>query len=401
MTATVAVRAGAFPCASTAMATRPVAASLAVLRMRLTDFRNYAALKLSLEGKPVVLTGPNGAGKTNLLEALSLLVPGRGLRRARIADLGCKTARGHWAVAVGVRTPDGVTEIGIGRDPHAASLGRERRLLRIDGCDQRSQAALGEVLHASWLTPEMDRIFLEGAAARRRFLDRLVFGFEPAHAVRLADYMRAMRERSRLLHDGGADPGWLTALEERMALAGAGIANTRRAYIRHLGDAVAAAVGPFPGVVLEVEGRLEGWLETASMSTVAERFLAQLQTLRGRDGAAGVTTEGIHRSDLAVRHLAKGIPAAQCSTGEQKALLIAILLADARLQAEARGTPPLLLLDEVTAHLDAARREALFEAIEALGAQAWMTGTETAFFQPLKGRAQFFSVLDGAVLAEG
>jgi len=369
--------------------------------MRLTDFRNYAALKLSLEGTPVVLTGPNGAGKTNLLEALSLLVPGRGLRRARIADLGCKAARGHWAVAVELRTPDGVSEIGIGRDPHAAELGRERRLLRIDGCDQRSQAALGEVLHASWLTPEMDRIFLEGASARRRFLDRLAFGFEPAHAVRLADYTRAMRERSRLLQGGGADPGWLTALEETMALAGAEIANTRCTYIRHLGDAVAAAVGPFPGVALAVEGRLETWLEDASVASVAERFLAQLRTLRGRDGDAGVTTEGIHRSDLAVRHLAKGVPAAQCSTGEQKALLIAILLADARLQAEARGTPPLLLLDEVTAHLDVARREALFEAIEALGAQAWMTGTETAFFQPLKGRAQFFSVRDGAILAEG
>lgn len=379
---------------------RPATDPLAVLRLRLTDFRNYGTLKLSLKGTPVVLTGPNGAGKTNLLEALSLLVPGRGLRRARIADLGCKAAAGHWAVAVGVRTPEGPVEIGIGRDPNATQPGRERRLLRIDGRDQRSQAALGDVLHASWLTPEMDRIFMEGPAARRRFLDRLAFGLEPAHATRLAQYARAMRERSRLLQDGGADPVWLTALEETMAVAGSAIANTRRAYIQRLGEAVAAAAGPFPGVALATEGLLEGWLETTTPSLVAARFQEQLCTLRRRDGDAGVTTEGPHRSDLAVRHLAKDVPAAQCSTGEQKALLIAILLADARLQAQAQGTPPLLLLDEVTAHLDAVRRHALFEAIAALGAQAWMTGTEATFFQPWKGCAQFFRVLDGAAVAE-
>lgn len=378
----------------------PAAEPLAVMRLRLTDFRNYGSLKLSLDGTPVVLTGPNWAGKTNLLEALSLLVPGRGLRRARIADLGCQQAAGHWAVAIGLRTPEGAVEIGIGRDPKAAELGRERRLLRIDGQDQRSQAALGQVLHASWLTPEMDRLFLEGAAGRRRFLDRLAFGFEPLHATRLADYTRAMRERTRLLQDGGADPGWLAALEETMAVAGAAIAHTRCAYVERLGEAVAAAAGPFPGVALAAKGTLEGRLEAGSPASVAMAFQERLAALRGRDGDAGTATEGVHRSDLAIRHLAKDVPAAQCSTGEQKALLIAILLADARMQAERHGAPPLLLLDEVTAHLDAARRHALFEAIAALGAQAWMTGTENAFFQPLKGRAQFFRVLDGAAVAE-
>ncbi len=383
-------------------ATRPAAAEpLAVRRLQLTDFRNYASLRLSLEASSVVLTGPNGAGKTNLLEALSLLVPGRGLRRAKIAALARREAGdGLWAVAVGVQTPDGVVEVGIGRDPKAAEGGRDRRLLRINGHDPRSQAALGDVLHATWLTPEMDRLFLDGASARRRFLDRLAFGFDPAHAIRLADYGRAMRERSRLLLEGAADPGWLDALEETMAETGVAIAETRRAYVRHLGQAVAEAVGPFPGVDLAIKGLLEDGLATDTAPAVAARYRTRLAGLRGRDADAGLATEGPHRSDLAVRHLTKGLPAGDCSTGEQKALLIAVLLADARLQRAVRKTPPLLLLDEVAAHLDAARRQALFEAIEALGAQAWMTGTEASLFRPLAGRAQFFRVLDGAAVPE-
>ncbi len=383
-------------------ATRPAAAAtLAVRRLQLTDFRNYGTLRLSPEASSVVLTGPNGAGKTNLLEALSLLVPGRGLRRAKIAALARREAGdGVWAIAVGVQTPDGMVEVGIGRDPKAIKGGRDRRLLRINGRDPKSQATLGDVLHATWLTPEMDRLFLDGASARRRFLDRLAFGFDPAHATRLADYSRAMRERSRLLLEGAADPGWLDALEETMAETGVAIAETRRAYVHHLGEAVAEAVGPFPGVDLATKGLLEDWLATDAAPAIAERYRTRLAALRGRDADAGLATEGPHRSDLAVRHLTKGVAASDCSTGEQKALLIAVLLADARLQRVVRKTPPLLLLDEVAAHLDATRRQALFDAIEALGAQAWMTGTEASIFRPLAGRAQFFRVLDGAAIPE-
>lgn len=375
----------------------------AVLRLVLTEFRNYASLRLSLNASPVVLTGPNGSGKTNLLEALSLLVPGRGLRRARIAELGrhLSPAFAAWAVAIGVQTPEGPAEIGIGRDPQAAEKGRERRLLRINGRDPRSQAALGGVLRASWLTPEMDRIFLEGPGGRRRFLDRLTYGFDAAHATRLADYTRAMRERTRLLEEETADTGWLVALEETMAENGAAIAATRRDYLRQVSAAVAEATGPFPGAALSLRGTLEAWLEEADAAAVALRFRARLQALRARDRAAGLATEGPHRSDLRVHHLVKGMPAATCSTGEQKALLIAILLADARLQTARRGSPPLLLLDEVAAHLDAIRVKALFEAIAGLGAQAWVTGTDAALFWPLQGRAQFFRVLEGAVVAEG
>ena len=383
-------------------ATRPAAAAtLAVRRLQLTDFRNYGTLRLAPEASSVVLTGPNGAGKTNLLEALSLLVPGRGLRRAKIAALARREAGdGVWAVAVGVQTPDGMVEVGIGRDPKAIKGGRDRRLLRINGRDPKSQATLGDVLHATWLTPEMDRLFLDGASARRRFLDRLAFGFDPTHATRLADYSRAMRERSRLLLEGAADPGWLDALEETMAETGVAIAETRRAYVRHLGEAVAEAVGPFPGVDLATKGLFEDWLATDAAPAIAERYRTRLAALRGRDADAGLATEGPHRSDLAVRHLTKGVAASDCSTGEQKALLIAVLLADARLQRVVRKTPPLLLLDEVAAHLDATRRQALFDAIEALGAQAWMTGTEASLFRPLAGRAQFFRVLDGAAIPE-
>ncbi len=383
-------------------ATRPaVTECLAVRRLQLTDFRNYGTLRLAPEASSIVLTGPNGAGKTNLLEALSLLVPGRGLRRAKIATLARREApECVWAVAVGVQTPGGMVEVGIGRDPKAIESGRDRRLLRINGRDPKSQAALGDVLHATWLTPEMDRLFLDGASARRRFLDRLAFGFEPAHAIRLADYTRAMRERSRLLLEGAADPGWLDALEETMAETGVAIAETRLTYVRHLGEAVAEAVGPFPGVDLAIKGLLEDWLAADAAPAIAERYRARLAALRGRDADAGLATEGPHRSDLAARHLTKGVAASDCSTGEQKALLIAVLLADARLQRAVRKTPPLLLLDEVAAHLDATRRQALFEAIEALGAQAWMTGTEASLFQPLAGRAQFFRVLDGAAIAE-
>ncbi|MGB1548432.1 MAG: DNA replication/repair protein RecF, partial [Alphaproteobacteria bacterium] len=377
--------------------TPPAAAeSLAVRRLQLTDFRNYASLRLSLEATSVVLTGPNGAGKTNLLEALSLLVPGRGLRRAKIASLARQeAAQGLWALAVGVQTPSGTVEVGIGRDPKTCESGRDRRLLRINGQDSRSQAALGEVLYASWLTPEMDRLFLEGPSARRRFVDRMAFGFDPAHANRLADYGRVMRERTRLLVEGPSDPGWLDALEETMAETGVAIAGTRCAYLRHLSEAVAEATGPFPGVAIEIRGLLEDGLAEETPAGVLARYRARLADLRRRDAEAGLATAGPHRSDLIVRHRTKDMPAGECSTGEQKAMLIAMLLADARLQRAARGAPPLLLFDEVAAHLDSARRQALFEAIEALGAQAWMTGTEASLFRPLKDRAQFFRVLDG------
>jgi DNA replication and repair protein RecF len=378
----------------------------AVSRLMLTDFRGYAALRLAVDERPVVLTGANGAGKTNLLEAISFLAPGRGLRRARLADIDRRVppARpsdappGAWAIAAAVATPQGPVQIGTGRD--AASESGERRLLRIDGAPAKSHAALAEHLSLVWLTPPMDRLFVEGSSARRRFLDRLVYGFDPTHAARVGAYEQAMRERARLLRDGPADPAWLAALEQRMAEHGIAVAAARREVTARL-DAVAGETrGPFPGARLALTGTVEDWLETMPALAAEDELRRRLIGARRVDAESGTTTVGPHRADFGVRHAGTGMVAAECSTGEQKALLVAVLLAQARLQAELRGAPPVMLLDEVTAHLDGKRRAALFGEIVALGSQAWLTGTDPALFAELAGTGQFFSVAD-AVIAPG
>jgi DNA replication and repair protein RecF len=388
-------------------ARRPEAAAAparsAVMRLTLTDFRGYASARLTVDERPVVLTGPNGAGKTNLLEAISFLAPGRGLRRARLADIDrrvppaqpSEAAPGAWAIAAALATPRGLVQIGTGRD--AASEGGERRLLRIDGAPAKRQAALAEHLSLVWLTPQMDRLFVEGSAPRRRFLDRLVYGFDPEHAARVGAYEQSMRERARLLRDGPADPSWLAALEESMAEHGIAVAAARRDVTARLDAVSAEARGPFPGARLTLAGEVERWLDTMPALAAEEELRRRLAAARRVDAESGTTTVGPHRGDLGVRHAGTGVAAAECSTGEQKALLIAVLLAQARLQMQLRGTAPVMLLDEVTAHLDAARRAALFAEIEALGAQAWLTGTDAALFAGLEGIAQFFGVANGTV----
>jgi DNA replication and repair protein RecF len=388
-----------------AMASRAAAdpARLAVTRLTLTDFRLYAAARLTVDDRPVVLTGPNGAGKTNLLEALSFLAPGRGLRRARLAEIDRRVppakpaaaAPGAWAIAATVATARGALQIGTGRD--ASSESGERRLVRVDGAPAKSQAALAQCLSLVWLTPQMDRLFLEGSAPRRRFLDRLVYGFDPEHAARVGGYEQAMRERARLLRDGPADPAWLGALEERMAEHGVAVAAARRDVTARLDAVAGAARGPFPGARLTLTGEVEQWLGDRSALAAEEELRRRLEASRRVDAESGATTVGPHRGDFAVRHAGTGMAAAECSTGEQKALLIAVLLAQAWLQTELRGTAPVMLLDEVTAHLDMARRAALFGEIERLGAQAWLTGTEPALFEGLEGTAQFFGVAEGTI----
>jgi DNA replication and repair protein RecF len=375
-------------------------------RLVLTDFRNYGAGALAVDRRPVVLTGPNGAGKTNLLEAISFLVPGRGLRQARLSevDRAVGGARGGaWGVAATVnRDGDGGTvELGTGRDPGpAADAGRERRLVKINGALAGGPSALAEHLAMIWLTPQMDRLFLDSAGARRRFLDRLVYGLDPDHARRLARYEHALQERSQLLRQGAAggwDKPWLAALEQQIAEGGVAIAAARRELIERLGQAVARGGGPFPQAALALDGAVEGWLAEMPALAVEDCFRAQLAADRLRDAESGGAHCGTHRSDLRVTHLARGLPAAQCSTGEQKALLISIVLAESRVQIESRGIAPILLLDEVVAHLDGVRRAALFEEILALDLQAWLTGTDAALFAELGGRAQFFNVRDAVV----
>jgi DNA replication and repair protein RecF len=382
-------------------------AKLAVTRLTLTRFRCYEGARLNADMRPVVLTGPNGAGKTNLLEAVSFLSPGRGLRRARLADverIGSPEGAG-WAVAARVETPFGPVDIGTGRDP-SADGSSERRLVRIDGHPVRGQIALAEHVALTWLTPQMDRLFIEGAGGRRRFLDRLVFGFDPAHAGRLSRYEHALRERGRLLRDGRGDDAWLSALEDEMATSGVAVAAARRDMVARLQQACEQAIGPFPRADLAVSGTVEDWLDEQPALAAEDSLRRRLAEARRFDGhgsgsgsgsGEGGGTVGPHRSDLSVRHRTKNMPAEVCSTGEQKALLIAIVLANARLMAAERGQPPLLLLDEVAAHLDGERRTALFGEILDLGAQAWLTGTDSAVFAELGDAANFFSVEDAHV----
>ena len=383
------------------------AGRVGVTRLVLTDFRNYREARLSLGTAPVVLTGPNGAGKTNLLEAISLLAPGRGLRGARLTEMDRRSdepedaalprpARG-WAVAAIVATHRGAVRIGTGRD--GAEAAGERRVVRIDGEPVRGQAALGEQLAIVWLTPTMDRLFLEGPGGRRRFLDRLVLGLDPAHASHVAAYEHALRERLRLLREGGADPAWFAALEEVMAEQGVAVAAGRREAVQRLDRACDEADGPFPRARLSLVGTVEEWLNAMPALAVEAKLAAALAANRPNDAQAGSTLVGPHRSDLHVSLAEKGIAAGLASTGEQKALLISILLAHTRLQRAVRGEPPLLLLDEIAAHLDGSRRAALFEALLRLDGQAWLTGTDEALFAPLRREAQFLSVRDGRIAA--
>lgn len=370
---------------------------IGVTRLTLTDFRAYARLRLDVDLRPVVLTGPNGAGKTNLLEALSFLSPGRGLRRARLSEITREDAPGApfggWAVAAKVHGPLGDVTIGTGREAGEA----DRRTVHIDGETARSQGQLGDIVTALWLTPDMDRLFQEGASARRRFLDRMVFGLDPAHAGRTGAYETAMRQRNRLMRDGRMDRAWLDGLEEAMASHGVAVAAARRDLMQRLSAALGDAEGPFPRAEAALDGVVETWLDAMPALEAEDRLRALLAGNRRRDSEAGVTTEGPHRTDLLVRHAGKNVPADRCSTGEQKAVLIALVLAQARVQAELRGMAPMLLLDEVAAHLDDIRRRALFDRLDALGAQSWLTGTDHALFAAFGERAQFLTVKDAAV----
>jgi DNA replication and repair protein RecF len=377
-------------------------ASVYVRELSLTDFRSYHRLRLALDGRSVVLTGDNGVGKTNLLEAISFLAPGQGLRRARLGAVTRIDADAGWAVAAAVdlpQSPGVATRLGTGLVAAEDGSLSDRRIVRIDGQQQTGTGRLAELLSVSWLTPEMDRLFLEGASGRRRFLDRLVLGFDAGHGRRVNAYEKAMRDRSRLLRDRGrsADPGWLDALEAAMAEHGVAVAAARCEMLSRLAAILEQRGDVFPVPLLALEGELEQWLADQRPAVeVEDAFCALLAASRQRDMEAGRALAGPHRTDMLAWHKPTGMPAADCSTGQQKAMLISIVLANARLLRTA-GTPPLLLLDEVVAHLDAVRRAALFDEIEALGAQAWLTGTDRQLFAGLGCRAQHFEVADGII----
>jgi len=365
---------------------------LRLRRLQLTQFRSYAALDWRPASPIAVVTGPNGSGKTNLLEAVSLLVPGRGLRGAKAVDLP-RHGAGAWAVAAEIERDGIAYDVGTGTPPDGAS---DRRVFRLNGATPRSGAEVAALVSAVWITPQMDRLFQEGASGRRRFLDRLTWALEPGHAREVSAFEQAMSGRNRLLAEGGADPAWLTGLEDSMARHGVAVAAARRQLVARL-DAAAGAMRGFPAarVVLAcpVADRL-----AAMPAVLAEDWLRErLAEDRGRDAQSGGAALGTHRADMLIEDRETGLAAAQASTGQQKALLVGIILAHAQAIAEARGAPPLLLLDEPAVHLDEGRRRLLFAALADGPAQALLTGTDGDIFGPLAGIAEALVAAGGTL----
>ncbi len=372
----------------------------AIRRLSLASFRSYRAANLHVGDGPIVLVGPNGAGKTNLIEAISFLVPGRGLRRATLDEIAFSEGDGSWAVSAEVEGALGLATLGTGIEPPAEGEPATARQCRIDREPVSSAAAFADHLRVIWLTPAMDQLFAGPASERRRFLDRLVVAVDAEHRSRVSALERALRSRNRLLEEAAPDPHWLDAIEHETAELAVAVAALRAETVRRLQTALAAGRddgSPFPFAEISLAGALEAMLLDRPATAVEDHYRALLKESRARDAAAGRTLEGPHLSDLAVRHGPKGIAAAEASTGEQKALLIRLVLAHSGLLADMTGLAPVLLLDEVIAHLDPLRRAALYEALAQLGAQVFMTGADPQAFADIAGRAQVFEVSPGTV----
>jgi DNA replication and repair protein RecF len=363
-----------------------------VRRLTLTDFRSFAQARCEIGARLVALTGDNGAGKTNTLEALSMFSVGRGLRRAEMADCARQGGAGGYAVAIELETEDATTQLG-----HGLAETGERRF-RIERAPTSSARAFADHLRVLWLTPAMDGLFNGPAGERRRYLDRLALGVDADHGARVSRLERALRNRNRLLEDSAPDGRWLDAVEQEIAALGVAVAAARRETVSRLAARIDIdGGGPFPFAEIAVAGEIEARLGGESALAVENWFRDTLAASRRRDAAAGRTLTGPQTSDLAVRHGPKGVAAADCSTGEQKALLMGLTLAHARLVTAMTGRAPLLLLDEVAAHFDPKRREALYAELEALDAQVWMTGADPALFDSLRGRADLLQVTPGAI----
>jgi len=379
----------------------------AVRRLDLAWFRNYPSTRLEVPPKGegcIVLAGENGAGKTNLLEAVSYLGPGRGLRGARLGDITTNASDKLWAVSALFGGGEEEFRIGCGIEYSGSSedQGRARRTVMVDDERLSGAAALAPYISVIWLTPRMDRLFQEGASERRRFFDQIVIGLFPDHARQIYGYEKTTRERLKILtgHSGRIDETWIGALERRMAEHAIAIAAARLEALELLKSHIKfTRESGFPIPVLALDGEVESLVQNHAALEAEEKFCDILRRVRGRDGERGQTGRGVHKTDLQTWHPDKSLPASQCSTGEQKAMLTGIVLAAARLQISLKGRRPILLLDEVAAHLDKDRRASLFEEVAALKVQTWMTGTDAAIFSPLQGRAAFFAV-DGGKIEE-
>lgn len=371
------------------------AAKVVVQQLKLSNYRNYRTFSVNFSGKHVVFTGHNGAGKTNLLEAISLLSPGRGLRRSTYGDLICASADNNSFAVFAKLYSDLFDEVDIGTTCDNADGGRK---VRINGTST-SADRLTDYCRISWLIPAMDGLFTGSASDRRRFLDRMVLSIDPSHGRRVVDFEKVMRSRNRLLLDGNTNNGWFDALETQMAELATAIAAARIDVIRLLdGGKESDSHDVFPHPILVIEGLLEQALINQSAIDVEEYYRQKLHDGRPLDRAAGRTLEGPHRSDMKVFYAQKNMPAALCSTGEQKSLLMGLILAHAKITAQISGMAPVLLLDEMAAHLDEQRRIALFNILDELGGQSFMTGTDRQLFNALDDRAEFFEISDGALL---
>ncbi|PIR37348.1 MAG: DNA replication/repair protein RecF [Alphaproteobacteria bacterium CG11_big_fil_rev_8_21_14_0_20_39_49] len=364
--------------------------------IKLGNYRNYKDLSLKLGASPVVLTGANGSGKTNILEAISLLSPGKGFRKIKLNDAdmiqGGKTVL-PWSISAVVNKGFEEFQIGTGRELVTDS----KRIVKIDGDIVKNQAELTSIFSVMWLTPQMDGLFIGSSSDRRKFLDRLVYNFDPEHASRIYSYEYTMRERAKIIQQPSYDPSWVSVLEEKMAQRAVSIAAARIDTVEHIQAVINEFKTAFPKADIDVQGGVERIMLENSALQAEEILKKQLYESRAMDSRTGRTSVGTHRSDFIAFHNEKCMPAASCSTGEQKALLLSIILAEARAKALWKGSVPVLLLDEVVAHLDEKRRASLFEEIFSMQAQVWMTGTDEELFKEIRDKAQFFDVSDGTV----
>jgi DNA replication and repair protein RecF len=358
--------------------------------LRLTNFRSYPQYDLKeLASDFVVLTGANGVGKTNILEAVSLFSPGKGMRSADLSDFQSRgNPQPFWAISAVISSQYGDIRVGTGRDPN-----KEKRVVHIQGEVAKSQTQLAEYFSCLWLTPQMDRLFIEAASSRRKFLDRMVFNFDSGHAGRMTRYENAMAQRSRLLKEGRAEDIWLDALEIQMAESGVAVAAARALFVERLQSVCLTRQNlEFPIAILELMGLLETEIQNKSALLIEDEFRMRLKQSRDEDAIYGGAAQGPHKTDFAVTYRDKNMPASQCSTGEQKALLIGIVLAHADLIRMERGAPPILLLDEVAAHLDPHRRAVLYELLSHIGGQVWMTGTDKILFEALGKKGSHLNI---------
>lgn len=366
-------------------------------QLRLEHYRNYQSLHQNLDGRHVVLTGENGSGKTNLMEAVSLLTPGRGMRRSAYTEIPNVKGHGSFSVFAKLQGIAGEVSIGTGLTPDEPGS----RRIRIDGQNAKTNDELLDHARILWLTPAMDGLFTGGAGDRRRFLDRMVLAIDPAHGKRSSNYERTMRSRNKLLSDNNPDPVWLDGIEEQMAELGIAISHARYEFINLLSSLIQTNLvdSIFPKSILALDGFEFGGNDRPA-ADVEQDYIDHLKQTRYRDAAAGRSLTGPHKMDLIVHHQGKEMPAGSCSTGEQKALLIGLILAHSRLVKNLTGYAPILLLDEIAAHLDEKRRAALFDLIDRLDCQAFMTGTDRSMFDALGERAQYFHVTDGELRGE-